>query len=102
MTPVLPYCLIAVSPTAPRREKHKDWEKNREERVGTWRDFVGKKSKDKKTVGELKAPKVGCGLGWKGRVLMYGLRVLQTAGEQAGRDKGQKDKKTVGELSVLR
>ena len=52
------FCLLR------HRAKHKDWEKNREERVGTWRDFMGKKSKDKKTVGELKAPKVSTGGAW--------------------------------------
>eukprot|EP00798_Chlamydomonas_sp_ICE-L_P005648 gene5648-8973_t len=40
------------------RDHHKKWEETREERVGGWRDFVGTKTKGKKSVNELKAPKL--------------------------------------------
>ncbi len=42
-----------------KREEEKAWETSREQRVGSWRDFVsGKKSKkSKKTAGGLKPPK---------------------------------------------
>ena len=32
------------------REHHKNWEQNRDGRVGTWRNFVDKKSKSKKVM----------------------------------------------------
>ena len=41
-----------------KRSADKDWETGREERVGSWRDFVGgKKKKMKKAMGGLKPPK---------------------------------------------
>lgn len=45
---------------AKRKVQHeKQWEKTRDERVGSWRDFVGKKTKKQKTVmGGLKPPKM--------------------------------------------
>lgn len=37
---------------AKRKVQHeKQWEKTRDERVGSWRDFVGKKTKKQKTGG---------------------------------------------------
>lgn len=40
------------------KEKEDTWEKGRDDRVNSWRNFAGGKGKTKKAVGELKPPKL--------------------------------------------
>lgn len=40
------------------KQAEKEWEATREQRVGTWRDFMEKKKGESKTVGELRPPPI--------------------------------------------